>query len=236
VEDLARQLELPGRNKLVITEGVFSMDGAFAPLDAIHELCERHEAALFLDDAHGFCVVGPTGGGVPEIHGLQGKIDLLMGTLSKAIPCFGGYIAGKKAVIDYLRYMSRSFKFTVTLPPPVVCAILACLDLVEAHPELRTDLLKKSAYFREALQSRGFSSGTPGSPIVPVFIRDELKTMELARLMEDEGVYVDPSIFPGVQRGEELLRFAVTNKHTTEQLDMTVDALDRCARKMAFHS
>jgi len=213
--------------RLVVTESVFSMDGDTAPLPAICDIAERHGAMLMVDEAHATGVIGATGGGVVEAEGLQARITLQMGTLGKALGGFGAFVAARRTVIDLLINTARSFVFTTALPPPVVAAALAALDIVRTGGELRLRLAENAAALGASLRQLGLTLGPNPSHIIPVVIGDADRTMQLSERLLAEGVFVQGIRPPTVPPGTSRLRVTLMSPHTAEDLQFAVDAFRR---------
>jgi glycine C-acetyltransferase len=231
VTDLARKLDsLPnGFRILIVIEAVYSMDGHIAPLKEVIELRDRHASTiLMVDEAHSLGVLGAHGRGIEEYFDCPGQIDVLMGTLSKTIPCQGGYIAGSQELITYLRYNARGFIFSAALSPVTAAAAQAAFKLLEIEGEARCkQLMSNVRYFVRRLREEGFDTGNSETAIVPVLLGNEAAAFEMAEQCNQEGIYVMPVIYPAVPKGTERLRMNVTCDHRREDLDYAVHALVR---------
>ena len=213
--------------RLIVTESLFSVDGGFASLPRLVELKERHDAVLCVDEAHAFGVFGDHGRGLAEMQNVEGRIDMLIGTLSKALGGAGGFICGSQALVDWLVNTARTFIFS-TAPPPAVCAAAtAALDIVEQEPERRANVLASAARLRTELGDvRGHDLSTTQSQIVPVVIGDPARTVELAEQLLDRGLFVPAFRPPSVPSGSARLRISVTAGHEPGHLDTLLKALD----------
>jgi len=234
VADLRRALEATrdARNKVVMTDGVFSMEGSLAPLPEMVELCNEFGAFLVVDESHGTGVLGKTGRGTAEELGVFGKIAAYTSTLGKALGgSHGGFTTGPKVLIDYLRQKSRPYLFSITLPPAVVMGSLAALDLLEKDNSLVTRLRENTTYFREQLTSRGVKVREGIHPIVPILIGDTAKAIAMSGELLDRGVYVSGFGFPVVPQGAARLRCQISAAHTREHLDRAIEAIVSVARK-----
>jgi glycine C-acetyltransferase len=233
--DLERQLAdaAGARFKLVATDGVFSMDGIVADLPAICDLCRRHGALLMVDDSHAVGFVGEQGRGTPEQCGVMGRVDILTGTLGKALGgASGGYTAGPRQVIAWLRQRSRPYLFSNTLPPPIAAASLAVLDLLEQGDALRRKLRENAAWFRAGMERLGFRL-VPGShPIIPVLLGDARLAGQMAERLLDLGIYVVGFSFPVVPRGQARIRTQISAAHERAHLDRALDAFARVGREL----
>jgi 8-amino-7-oxononanoate synthase len=214
------------RRKLVVTDAVFSMDGDAAPLREIADLCQRHGAMLYVDEAHAVGVLGETGAGLAEALGVKHRVDVEMGTLGKALGAFGAYVAGEARLRDLLVSMARSFVFT-TAPPPAVCgAALAALQVVRAEPGRRARLHELSARMKAGLSVRGFDVARVASAIFPVILRTEARALAAAAALRERGFFVRAIRPPTVPRGTSRLRVALTAGHDETQVDAFLGALD----------
>ena len=225
--DLENQLKASAdsRRRLIATDGVFSMDGYVAPLGEICDLAERHQAMVMVDDSHAVGFVGARGRGTPELHGVIGRIDIVTGTLGKALGgASGGYTSGRKEIIDLLRQRSRPYLFSNSVAPAVVGASLKVLDLLESSDDLRARLRENTAWFRQRMTSLGFDILPGDHPIVPVMIGDAARATRMADLLLDKGVYVIGFSYPVVPVGKARIRTQVSAAHTREDLQAAVTA------------
>jgi len=228
----------PGK-KLVITDGVFSMDGDIGPVDKLAALAEKYGAIMMVDDAHASGVLGRNGRGSVDPFGMHGKVDVQVGTLSKAIGCLGGYVCGTRDLIDYLYHRARPFLFSTSHPPAVAAACMAAFDILESEPERIERLWKNTRYFQGELKGAGFNVGgvnTPASetPITPVIIGDGRKTMEFSRALFEEGVMGTGIAFPTVPEGKARIRLILTSEHTQAQLDQALETLVKVAKRLGI--
>jgi glycine C-acetyltransferase len=220
------------RNRLVMTDGVFSMEGSLAPLPELIDLCREHDAFFVVDDSHGTGVLGKTGRGTGEELGVFGKVDAYTSTLGKALGgSHGGFTTGPKALIDYLRQKSRPYLFSNTLPPAVVMGSLAAFDLLDKDASFITRLRENTAYFRAQLTQRGVTVREGIHPIVPILIGDTAKAISMSAELLDRGVYVSGFGFPVVPQGAARLRCQVSAAHTREHLDTAIEAIVALAEK-----
>lgn len=220
------------KNILIITDGVFSMDGDIAKLPEIVELAEKYEAMTYVDDAHGSGVLGESGRGTVDHFGLHGRVDFSIGTLSKAIGVVGGYVAGSKTMQEWLNHRGRPILFSTSLPPAAVGAIIEAIKMLMETTEYTDRLWSNAKYFKEKLGKLGFNTGHSETPITPVIIGDEAKTMEFSRKLFDNGVFVSGIVFPTVPRGTGRVRCMVTAGHSEEQLDRAVAAFEKVGKEM----
>lgn len=215
------------KNMLLITDGVFSMDGDIAKLPEIVELAERYEAMTYVDDAHGSGVLGKSGRGTVDHFGLHGRVDFTMGTLSKAIGVIGGYVAGSKTMYEWLSHRARPVLFSTSLPPAAVGAITEAVKMLMESEEYTDKLWENAKYWKSKIGSLGFNTGNSETPITPVIIGDEAKAMEFSRKLLDEGVFVSAIVFPTVPKGTGRVRCMVTAEHTEEQLDRAAKMFEK---------
>jgi glycine C-acetyltransferase len=216
------------RHRLVATDGVFSMDGYVAPLDAIVELAERYDALVMVDDSHAVGFVGPTGAGTPELFGVQDKVDIVTGTLGKALGgASGGYTAAHREIVEMLRQRSRPYLFSNSLAPSIAAAGIATLDLLATSGELLRRLRENTAYFRAEMGERGFEVPESDHPIVPVMIGDAAEAAAMADRLLADGIYVRAFSFPVVPRGKARIRTQMSAAHSRDDLDRAIAAFER---------
>ena len=230
----ALKAAMGAKKRLIITDGVFSMDGDVAPLDKICALAERYDAAVMVDDAHGSGVMGANGRGTAYHFGVHQKIDIQLGTLSKAVGVVGGYIAGSSALVDFLKQRARPFLFSTGCPPAVAAACIKGIELMRDEPQLSERLWANTKYWQEGLRALGFGTGVTQTPITPVMIGDEAKTQEAQRLLRDEGVLALAIVFPTVARGKARLRTMPTAAHTQADFDEALTAFERVGKKLGL--
>ena len=238
-EELLKEVANAPCHKLVITDGVFSMDGDIGAVDKLAALAEKYGAIMMVDDAHASGVLGRNGRGSVDHFGMHGKVDVQVGTLSKAIGCLGGYVCGTRDLIDYLYHRARPFLFSTSHPPAVAAACMAAFDILEKEPERIERLWANTRYFQGELKGAGFNVGgvtTPASetPITPIIIGDGRKTMDFSRALFEEGVMGTGIAFPTVPEGKARIRLILTSEHTQAQLDQALETLERVAKKMGI--
>ena len=236
MEDLERKLQAitNENNKIIIVDGVFSMDGDICDLKNIYHLAKKYDAKIMIDEAHASGVLGRTGAGTPEHFGLEGRIDVVMGTLSKALGGIGGFVAGSKTLIDYLKHSARAFVFSSALPPSVCASTMAAIDVIQNEPEWLFRLHENERYFRNGLKQLGFNTGLSCTPIVPVILGDEVKTYQMTKLLHELGVYVSPVATPAVKRRSSRIRASVMATHTREDLEKALDAFKKVGRILSI--
>lgn len=231
MEDLERALRLANEKgfekKLIITDGVFSMDGDIAPMPDIVALAEKHDAIVMIDDAHGSGVLGENGAGTTSHFGLYGRVDIQLGTLSKALGVIGGYIAGSSLLKDWLINRGRPYLFSTAHPPMVAAALIAALDVMENDPEPMRRLWANTKLWKSMLAEAGFDTMGSETPITPVYVGDEATAQEMERQLFEEGVYALAIVFPTVARGKARLRTMPNATHTEEDLRFALEAFKR---------
>ena len=221
------------RFRMIATDGVFSMQGDIAPLDKICDLAEKYDALVMVDDSHATGFMGPNGLGSPDDMGVMNRIDVLTSTMGKALGgASGGFTTGKKEIIEYLRQRSRPYLFSNTLAPPIVTGALKALEIVRNTPLLRETLWENTLYFRSKMSSLGFDIIPGKHPIVPIMLRDEIKTVELAKAVNKKGLFVVGFSFPVVPRGEARIRVQLSAAHTKEQLDNAISIFGETAKEL----
>jgi glycine C-acetyltransferase len=219
------------RHRLIATDGVFSMDGYVAPLDAIVELAERYRALVMVDDSHAVGFMGPTGAGTPELFGVQDRVDIVTGTLGKALGgASGGYTAAHKEIVEMLRQRSRPYLFSNSLAPSIAAAGIAMLDLLETSAELLQRLRENTAYFRSEMVARDFEIPESDHPIVPIMIGNAVEASAMADRLLGEGIYVRAFSFPVVPRGKARIRTQMSAAHTRDDLDQAITAFEKVRR------
>jgi 8-amino-7-oxononanoate synthase len=217
----------PARGKLVMVDGVYSMEGDIADLPEIAKLCQKYGAALGVDDAHSLGVLGPHGDGTTAHFGLRDEVDIIAGTFSKSLASVGGFVAGSERVINYLRHHSRPFIFTAALPPANTAGVLAALEVVKTEPERRDQLWHNARHLQDGLRGLGFDIGPTETPIVPVVIGPLDRTMVMWRRLFDGGVFTNPVVPPAVPPAQCRLRTSVMATHTDDQIDFCIEAFSK---------
>lgn len=236
MKDLDRLLAtLPARSgKLVVVDGVFSMEGDIADLPGIVPLARKYGARILVDDAHGIGVLGATGRGTPEHFGLESEVDLVMGTFSKTFASIGGVVAGSKTVISYIKHHARPLIFSAAATPASIASVLAILDMLETQPELRDRLWAVTERMRSGLRAMGYDTGPSQTPIIPVLVHDDEKCFMLWRLLREEGIFTTPVVYPAVGRGQSLIRTSYGAGHTDAELDAILAAFEKCGRQLGI--
>ena len=233
MESLENQLKkcAPDKVKLIVTDGVFSMEGDVAKLPQIVELAKKYDATVMVDEAHGIGVFGRQGRGTCDHFGVTKDVDLIMGTFSKSFASLGGFIACDKTITNYLRHHSRSYIFTASITPASTAAVNAALDIMESEPERQQHLWDLTHYALEGFRNLGCEIGHTETPIIPLFIRDNYMTFAITRDLLDEGIFVNPVVSPAVAPTDTLIRFSLMATHTKEQLDIALEKIGKVFRK-----
>ncbi|MCY7763348.1 glycine C-acetyltransferase [Bacillus spizizenii] len=234
MSDLERVLRksMNYRMRLIVTDGVFSMDGNIAPLPDIVELAEKYDAFVMVDDAHASGVLGENGRGTVNHFGLDGRVHIQVGTLSKAIGVLGGYAAGSKVLIDYLRHKGRPFLFSTSHPPAVTAACMEAIDVLLEEPEHMERLWENTAYFKSMLVKMGLTLTQSETPILPILIGDEGVAKQFSDQLLSHGVFAQSIVFPTVAKGKARIRTIITAEHTKEELDEALDVIEKTAKEL----
>lgn len=234
VDDLRRVVaeNSPFTKALLVTDGVFSMDGDLAPLDKLVEVAEEHNLIFMVDDAHGEGVVGRGGRGIVDHFGLHGRVDVEIGTLSKAFGVVGGYVAGKQTIVDWLRQRGRPFLFSSAVTPADVAACLAAVDLLEESTELVDKLWNNGRYFKAQMAETGFDIGVSQTPITPVMLGDATLAQTFSRRLFEEGVFGTAIAFPTVPQGKARIRVMISAAHTQDHLDQALGIFKKVGREL----
>jgi len=230
---LTELAQTPGK-KLLITDGVFSMDGDIAPLPELVQVARRHGAVMMVDDAHASGVLGRNGRGTIDHYGLHGQVDIQVGTLSKAIGSLGGYVCGSRALIEFLYHRARPFLFSTSHPPSVAATCLAAFDILEQEPERIESLWANTRYFKGALTAAGFDTGMSETPITPIMVGEAALAHAFSRALFDQGLLATGIGYPTVPQGKARVRTIVTATHTRGQLDQALEILTGVARRLGI--
>ena len=222
----------PDKIKLIVVDGIFSMEGDIINLPEVVRLAEKYNASVMVDDAHSIGVIGKNGAGTASHFGLTDKVDLTMGTFSKSLASLGGFIAADKEIINYLKHNSRSLIFSASMTPSSAATVLAALDIMESEPERITHLWKLTDYALKAFNDLGFDTGRSESPIIPLYIRDEIKALQMTHMLLEDGIFINPVVSPGVPKEDSLIRFSLMATHTFKQLDIAIDKISKAAIKL----
>ncbi len=222
------------RIKLIVADGIFSMEGDIVRLPELVELAEKYNASVMIDDAHSLGVLGVNGSGTASHFGLTEKVDLIMGTFSKSFASLGGFIAGDKEVINFVKHNSRTLIFSASMTPASVAAVSASIDIMESEPERISHLWEISAYALEGFKVAGFDTGKSETPIIPLFIRDDIKALQLTRLLLEDGVFVNPVVSPAVPKEDCLIRYSLMATHTKEQVGISIEKISKAAKSLGI--
>lgn len=234
LEKVLKEKRAKYENVLIITDGVFSMDGDIANLTGIVELAEKYNCLTYVDDAHSSGVLGESGRGTVDHFKLHGRVDIVMGTLSKAIGAIGGYVAGKQVTIEWLKNRGRPFLFSTGLPPAAVGAAIEAVKMLMSSTEYTDKLWANAKFFKEELGKLGYNTGRSETPITPIIIGDEAKTLQFSKKLFENGLFSGPIVFPTVPKGTGRVRCMVTAGHTTEQLDRAVKICEKAGKEMGI--
>lgn len=218
--------------KLVVTDGVFSMEGDVAKLPEMHALCEKYNATLMVDEAHGLGVFGTEGRGVTDHFGLLPSTELIMGTFSKSLASIGGFIASDADTINWMKHKVRPYIFTASIAPAATASVLAALKIMRGEPERQENLWRVTRYALSQFREAGFEIGNTSTPIIPLYVRNNEKTFMVTRLLLDEGVFVNPVISPAVPPEDTLIRLSWMATHSVEDVDIAVEKVVKCFKKL----
>ncbi|MRR19373.1 pyridoxal phosphate-dependent aminotransferase family protein [bacterium] len=222
----------PDSLKLIVTDGIFSMEGDIVRLPEIVELAEKYNASIMVDDAHSTGVLGKNGSGTASHFGLTDKVDLIMGTFSKSLASLGGFIASDKDTINYIKHNSRSLIFSASMTPASAASVLAALDIMASEPERITHLWEITNYALKGFREMGFDTGKSETPIIPLFIRDNIKALTITHHLLADGIFVNPVVSPAVPMNDSLIRYSLMATHTREQVDISIDRITRAAKSL----
>ncbi len=222
----------PDKVKLIVVDGVFSMEGDIVNLPGIVALSKKYNANIMVDEAHGIGVLGRQGRGVCDHFGLTQDVDLIMGTFSKSLATLGGFIAADKDTIEFLRHNSRSYIFSASMTPGSAAGTMAALQIIKDEPERQQHLFDLTHYALDHFRAMGIEVGKTQTPIIPLFIRDNQKTFIVTKMLFDEGIFVNPVIAPAVAPSDTLIRFSLMATHTFDQLDIALDKIQKCFKKL----
>jgi 8-amino-7-oxononanoate synthase len=222
----------PHRIKLIVVDGIFSMDGDIVNLPEIVKLADKYDATVMVDDAHAIGVIGEQGSGTASHFGLTNKVDLIMGTFSKSLAALGGFIASDSDTINYIKHHSRSLIFSASITPASAASVLAALEIIKSEPERMEKLWAITHYAIDNFKRLGFDVGSTETPIIPLYIRDNLKTLSLTKKLLDNGVFVNPVVSPAVSKDSTLIRFSLMATHTIEQIDIALEKIEKVAKQL----
>lgn len=233
MESLEAQLKKcdPDKVKLIVTDGVFSMEGDVCNLPEIVRLAKQYDATVMVDEAHGIGVFGKGGRGVCDHFGLTDDVDLIMGTFSKSFASLGGFIATDKVITNYLRHHSRSYIFTASITPASTAAVMAALDIMESEPEIQDYLWELTNFALDGFREMGCEIGNTSTPIIPLFVRDNNKTFAITHDLLEDGIFVNPVVSPAVAPHDTLIRFSLMSTHTKEQVETALEKIQKVFKK-----
>lgn len=233
LEKFLQQCE-PDKIKLIVADGVFSMEGDLAKLPEMVDLAKKYNASIMIDEAHSLGVFGETGAGVCEHFGVQNDVELVMGTFSKSLATIGGFIASNKDVINYLKHNSRTLIFSASITPAAAGAVLAALEVMEEEKWRQKALWDNTHRMLQAFKDKGFETGHTTTPIIPLYVRDNEKTFRLTRMLMDDGVFVNPVVSPAVPSQDTLIRISLMATHTFDQIDEAVEKITKNAKLLGI--
>jgi 8-amino-7-oxononanoate synthase len=222
------------RIKLIVVDGIFSMEGDIIKLPEVVKLAEHYGASIMVDDAHSLGVLGKNGSGTASHFGLTDKVDLIMGTFSKSFASLGGFIAADKEVINFIKHNSRSLIFSASMTPASAATVLASIEIMETEPERIKHLWDMTALALNGFKSAGFDTGKSESPIIPLFIRDEIKALQLTQNLIAEGIFVNPVVSPGVPKEDSLIRYSLMATHTKEQVEISIEKITKASKALGI--
>ncbi|MDR1370745.1 MAG: pyridoxal phosphate-dependent aminotransferase family protein [Dysgonamonadaceae bacterium] len=236
MQSLEQQLQkcVPDKVKLIVVDGVFSMEGDTANISEIVRLAKKYNANVMVDEAHGIGVLGRQGRGATDHYNALPDVDLIMGTFSKSLASIGGFIAADQEVIDFLRHNSRSYMFSASNTPAATAAASTAFDIMVSEPERMENLWKLTHYALDGLRSMGCEIGHTSTPIIPIFIRNNEKTFYITTELFNQGIFVNPVVAPAVAPSDTLIRFSLMATHTFEQLDIALDRMEKCLKKIGI--
>lgn len=222
------------RIKMIVVDGIFSMEGDIVKLPELVQLAEKYDASIMIDDAHSLGVIGKNGSGTASHFGLTDKVDLIMGTFSKSFASLGGFIAADKEVINFIKHNSRTLIFSASMTPASAAAVLASIEIMESEPERIKHLWDMTAYALKGFKSAGFDTGKSETPIIPLFIRDDIKALQLTQILLEDGIFVNPVVSPAVPKEDCLIRYSLMATHTKEQVEISIEKISRAAKSLGI--
>lgn len=222
----------PDKVKLIVTDGVFSMEGDVAKLPRMVELAKKYNASLYVDEAHSLGVFGKTGAGICEHFGLSDDVDIIMGTFSKSLGTIGGFVAADENIINFLKHTSRTLIFSASITPASTGCVLAALDVMAEETWRKDQLWANTKRAKEGFEKAGFEIGPTETPIIPLYVRDNMKTFTLTKMLMDDGIFVNPVVTPAVSPEDTLIRYSLMATHTFEQIDESIEKISKAARQL----
>jgi 8-amino-7-oxononanoate synthase len=236
MKELEKKLKhcAPESIKLIVVDGIFSMEGDIVKLPELVKLAEKYNATVMVDDAHSLGVLGKNGTGTASHFGLTDKVDLIMGTFSKSFASLGGFIASDKDTINYIKHNSRSLIFSASMTPASAAVVLAAIDIMVSEPQRIQNLWDVTNHALKGFKSMGFDTGKSESPIIPLFIRDDINALKLTHILLDEGIFVNPVVSPAVPKEDSLIRFSLMATHTIKQVDEAIEKITRVSKMLGI--
>lgn len=222
------------RIKLIVVDGIFSMEGDIIRLPELVKLAEKYDASVMVDDAHSLGVIGKNGSGTASHFGLTDKVDLIMGTFSKSFASLGGFIAADKEVINYIKHNSRTLIFSASMTPASAASVLAAIEIMVNEPERIKHLWDITTYALNGFRAAGFDTGKSETPIIPLFIRDDIKALQMTQMLLGEGIFVNPVVSPAVPKEDCLIRYSLMATHTKEQVEISIEKITKAARELGI--
>jgi len=234
--DLERQISSLDEDvgKLIVVDGVFSMEGDLADLPGVIEVAKKYNAKVMVDDAHGIGVMGKNGRGTLEHFGVEDDVDLIMGTFSKSFASLGGFVAGEKKVISYIKHFARSLIFSASITPASVATVLATLEIIETEPERREKLWGITKKMKSGFQAMGYNTGPTETPIIPIIVGSDELAFMLWKLIKEDGIFTNPVVYPAVPKGQSLIRTSYSATHTNEELDTVLQSFEKCGKQLGI--
>ena len=234
--DLEKQLSSLDEDvgKLIVVDGIFSMEGDLADLPGVLEVAKKYNAKVMVDDAHGIGVMGKNGRGSLEHFGVEDDVDLVMGTFSKSFASLGGFVAGEKKVISYIKHFARSLIFSASITPASVATALATLEIIETEPERREKLWGITKKMKSGFQAMGYNTGPTETPIIPIIVGSDELAFMLWKLVKENGIFANPVIYPAVPKGQSLIRTSYSATHTNEELDTVLQTFEKCGKQLGI--
>ena len=224
----------PEAIKLIVVDGIFSMEGDIVKLPEVVKLAEKYDATIMVDDAHSLGVLGKNGSGTSSHFGVTENVDLIMGTFSKSLASLGGFIASDKDTINYIKHNSRTLIFSASMTPASAASVLAAIDIMVSEPERKAHLWEITNYALKGFSELGFDTGKSETPIIPLFIRDDTKALALTQKLLADGIFVNPVVSPAVPRNDSLIRYSLMATHTREQVDISIEKIAKVARSLGI--
>ncbi len=224
----------PDSIKLIVTDGIFSMEGDIVRLPELVELAEKYDATIMVDDAHSIGVIGKNGTGTASHFGLTDKVDLIMGTFSKSLASLGGFIASDKYTINYIKHNSRSLIFSASMTPASAAAVMTAIDIMTSEPERIEQLWLNTNYALKGFKEMGFDTGRSETPIIPLFVRDNIKALILTQKLLSDGIFVNPVVSPAVPKEDCLIRYSLMATHTIEQIEISIEKITKAAKELGI--